>query len=129
MLMEPETFERVVVEALDALPEEFRERLANVAVVVEEQPEPARVAALGLPTGQTLLGLYEGVPHHRRTGGYHLAVPDRITLYRQPILAQVGTGDREAIRETVRRTVIHEVAHHFGIGDAELARLEREGSG
>jgi predicted Zn-dependent protease with MMP-like domain len=103
-------FEALVAEALDDLPEYVRKRLENVAVVVD-------------PDGSELLGLYEGVNRVDRASGYHLVAPDRITLFRRPILEEVGSADPDAIREEVRKTIIHEVAHHFGIGDAELERL------
>jgi predicted Zn-dependent protease with MMP-like domain len=117
-------FETLVAEALDHLPISIRERMENVAVVVEEWPRPTRLTALGYDPDESLLGLYEGIPRHQRGSGYHLAVPDRITIFRQPILDQAGSGGRDAIVHEVRKTVIHEVAHHFGIDDEELARLE-----
>ena len=104
-------FERLVAQALDELPPEIRQRLDNVAVVVDEQG-----------SGE-LLGLYEGVNQLDRAFGYHLTTPDRITLFWKPIVEEVGTPDPEAIRREVRKTIIHEVAHHFGIDDAELERL------
>src|SRR5262249_15232153 len=70
-----------------------------------------------------LLGLYEGINRVERGAGYHLATPDRITLFRRPILGEVRDGDRAAIRAEVRKTVIHEVAHHLGMDDAELEQL------
>jgi predicted Zn-dependent protease with MMP-like domain len=106
-------FEALVAEALDDLPAAIRARLDNVAVVVEEWPPP----------GQDLLGLYEGVNQLQRGSGYHLVAPDRITLYWRPIVEEVGSGDLAALRQEVRRTVVHEFAHHFGIDDAELERL------
>ena len=109
-------FEALVTEALDGLPAFVRARLENVAVVVEEWPTPDQ--------GADLLGLYEGVNRLERADGYHLAVPDRITLFRQPILAEVGGGGHEAIVREVRATVVHEVAHHLGMDDEELRRLE-----
>jgi predicted Zn-dependent protease with MMP-like domain len=117
-------FESLVAEALDDLPLYVQERLENVAVVVEDEPGPDRLAKFGYDADQTLLGLYEGINRVDRSAGYHLVVPDRITLFWQPILDEVGTGDRDAIREEIRKTVIHEVAHHFGIDDAELEQLE-----
>ncbi len=117
-------FETLVAEALDALPEYVCERIDNVAVVVEERPEPTRARALGFRADQDLLGLYEGVPQEQRGTGYHLVVPDRITLFRQPILDQVGNGGREAVVAEIRATIIHEFAHHFGMSDAELEELE-----
>ena len=117
-------FEELVAEALDELPAYARARMENVAVVVEERPRPERVISLGFQPGRDLLGLYEGVNRVQRAAGYNMAVPDKITLYRQPILNQVGTADREAVKREIRATVIHEVAHHFGYDDAELAQLE-----
>jgi predicted Zn-dependent protease with MMP-like domain len=94
-----------------------------VAVLVEEWPRPKRMTALGYDRDMDLLGLYEGINRVDRSSGYHLVTPDRITLFRQPILDEVGDGDRTALRREIRKTVIHEVAHHFGIDDAELERL------
>lgn len=106
-------FKHLVAQALDDLPPEVAERMDNVAVVVEAWPR----------TDDDLLGLYEGINRLERAGGYHLATPDRITLFWRPILEEVGSGDPEAIRKEVRKTIIHEVAHHFGFDDAELERL------
>jgi predicted Zn-dependent protease with MMP-like domain len=118
-------FETLVSEALDDLPPYVQQRLENVAVIVEDDPGADRLAKLGYGDDQTLLGLYEGINRLDRSSGYHLVTPDRITLFWHPIIDEVGVGDREAIREEIRKTVIHEVAHHFGIDDAELERLEQ----
>ena len=109
-------FQALVAEALDTLPPFVHDRLENVAVVVEEWPPP----------GQDLLGLYEGVNRLQRGTSYHLVAPDRITLYWRPIVDEAGNTDPEAIRREVRKTIIHEVAHHFGFDDAELERLEAQ---
>jgi len=116
-------FEQLVAEAMDELPAYVRERLDNVAVVVEDRPRRPRLERLGYDPDQELLGLYEGINRLDRASGYHLVTPDRITLFWRPIVEEVGSGDREALRREVRKTVIHEVAHHFGIDDAELERL------
>jgi predicted Zn-dependent protease with MMP-like domain len=117
-------FELLVAEALDELPAYIQERLDNVAVVVEDRPRRPRLEPhLGPDEDQNLLGLYEGINRVDRASGYHLVTPDRITLFWRPIVEEVGHGNREAIRREVRKTVIHEVAHHFGIDDAELERL------
>lgn len=105
-----EQFEQFVSDALDSLPPEFADRIENVAVVVEEGS-----------TGSNLLGLYEGVPLTKRTLGYSGVAPDRITIFRLPILARCGTEDE--VEEQVRRTVLHEVGHYFGIGDRRLREL------
>jgi len=104
-------FEVLVADALDELPPYIQERLENVAVLVDEGAD------------SELLGLYEGVNRVDRASGYHLATPDRITLFWRPIIDEVGSTDPAAIRREVRKTIIHEIAHHFGIGDAELERL------
>jgi predicted Zn-dependent protease with MMP-like domain len=104
-------FEALVEDALDELPRYVQERLENVAVVVDEGAD------------SELLGLYEGVNRLERSSGYHLATPDRITLFWKPIVDEVGSADARAIRAEVRKTIIHEIAHHFGIDDAELERL------
>ena len=111
-------FEQLVSEALDSLPEKFAEQMSNVEVVVEDEP-PAEYLR-GLPRGHTLLGHYHGIPLTRR-GLYDRALPDKISIYRGPITRIYRTPD--AIREQVRRTVIHEIAHHFGIDDDRLDEL------
>jgi predicted Zn-dependent protease with MMP-like domain len=116
-------FEALVAEALDDLPDYVRQRLENVAVLVEERAGVERLYALGHAPGYDLLGLYEGINRVERASGYHLVTPDRITLFWKPILEEVGSADPVAIRKEVRKTIIHEVAHHFGIDDAELERL------
>ncbi len=108
--VEPEWFEEKVTDALDGLPEELGSLMSNVAVTVQHD---------GGPPG--LLGLYEGVPLTSRTTFYNGVLPDRITIYQQAICAICDSLDQVA--EQVRRTVIHEVAHHFGIDDARLAEL------
>jgi predicted Zn-dependent protease with MMP-like domain len=106
----PEAFEAMVSEALDGLPAELGELMSNVAVVVEHRAGPPG-----------LLGLYRGVPLTRRTTTYAGVLPDRITIYRHAICAICRTD--EEVVEQVRRTVVHEVGHHFGIGDARLREL------
>jgi predicted Zn-dependent protease with MMP-like domain len=116
-------FEALVAEALDELPAYVQERLENVAVVVEERADSERVERTGNDPAYNLLGLYEGINRVDRTSGYHLVTPDRITLFWRPIIEEVGHAGPEAIRREVRKTVIHEVAHHFGMDDTELERL------
>ena len=106
----PERFEAMVGEALDGLPAKLGRLMRNVAVTVEHDEGPAG-----------LLGLYRGVPLTRRTTQYAGALPDRITIYRQAICAICRT-DLDVI-EQVRRTVVHEVGHHFGIDDTRLHEL------
>jgi predicted Zn-dependent protease with MMP-like domain len=115
------SFEELVVEALAELPPEIREWLDNVAVVVEDRPSPALLREMGVPPGQTLFGLYQGIPLTERTTGYNLVAPDKITIFREPIEAY--SRSPEEVRELVKHVVVHELAHHFGIDDERLWEL------
>jgi predicted Zn-dependent protease with MMP-like domain len=120
--MTREEFEEEVMEALDLVPEEFRGYLAEVAIVVDDWPSGEQRQRLRLRRNETLFGLYEGVPRTQRSSSYNLALPDRITLFQGP-LEQEARGDRERLRRQVRRTVLHEIAHHFGFGEERLREL------
>ena len=115
------SFEALVAEALDSLPPDIQQMLDNVEVVVESHASPTQLRRLGLGPGGTLFGLYEGVPLTRRTSGYNLVLPDKITIFRKPIEAYCRSD--EQVRQVVRRTVLHELAHHFGISDERLREL------
>jgi len=121
--MDREKFKSLVRNAIDKLPEEFISKLRNVDVIVEDRPAPNQVRRAGLGRGQTLLGLYEGVPQTRRGGHYGLVPPDRITIFQKPIEA-ICKDDNEVVVE-IERVVKHEIAHHFGISDARLRQLEK----
>ena len=114
-------FERLVLKALDGLPPSIRQRMDNVDVVVEEWPSPDDLEESGLDDRHNLFGLYQGVPLTERTH-YDMALPDKITVFQRPIEAACAT--RADVVKEVRITVIHEVAHHFGISDAELDQTE-----
>jgi len=116
------SFEELVAEAVSLLPEEFRDRLENVDVVVQGSPSRLRLANAGLKSGHTLLGLYQGVPQIRRGRGYGLVAPDKITIFRKPIESMCRNEDE--VRDRIGRVVRHEIAHHFGTGEARLAQLE-----
>jgi predicted Zn-dependent protease with MMP-like domain len=105
-----DTFGSLVEQALDSIPDELRRRMRNVTVVVED---------LGM--SPNLLGLYHGIPLTQRTSSYAGVLPDRITIYRLPIIRRCRT--LEEVVQQVRVTVVHEVAHHFGIGDERLHEL------
>jgi predicted Zn-dependent protease with MMP-like domain len=107
-------FEDAVRDALDSLPDDLRESMSNVEVVVEEEPPP----------GMPLLGLYQGVPLTRRGAFYGGALPDKITIFQGPLERLYGR-DGERLRREIRRVVLHEVAHHFGISDERLVELDR----
>jgi predicted Zn-dependent protease with MMP-like domain len=109
-----DTFEEYTRAALESLPDELRERMSNVEIVIEEEPPP----------GYPLLGLYEGVPLTRRGSFYSGALPDKITIFRRPLERLYG-HDPYLLRAQVRRVVLHEIAHHFGISDERLVELDR----
>jgi len=108
-------FARLVARALDDLPAEFRDRMRNIEVVVEDEPSPDQ-----LRDGGELLGLYEGVPLTDR-GSMEPYLPDRISIFRGPIERMSASPRRQA--DIVRDTVVHEIAHHFGISDERLGEL------
>ena len=116
--MDKQRFEELVLEALEALPQRFIDRLANVDIEVSDWPSPQEMRSAGVPAGRTLLGLYVGIPHTRRGRPYHLALPDRIFIYQRPI-ERLSRSDDE-IRDRVGRVIKHEIAHHFGLSDADL---------
>ena len=114
-------FERSVAEALDDLPPVFLERLENVEVVVEPYADQQTLRLAGVKNPMQLLGFYHGIPLTERSHGYTLVLPDKISIYQRPIEHVCHTPD--AIRAQVRRTVLHELAHHFGISDDRLREL------
>lgn len=123
-------FEELVDEALEDLPEQFAARLENVDVVIEGAPSRRTLRDMGIPPGGTLFGLYQGIPQTERTTAYGAVMPDRIIIYREPILDEADAtcpkdGDfEETVRQCVRRTVLHEIGHHFGLSDEDLDRLD-----
>jgi len=120
-IMNPQDFKRLVAQALDSLPNVFQEQLDNVSVVVEEWPDPETMQRAGVAHPAQLLGFYHGVPLTKRTRNYGLVLPDKISIYRQPILMRCRT--REEVRATIGRVLRHEIAHHFGIDDERLWEL------
>src|SRR5690349_14814953 len=107
-----EEFERVIIETMEGLPAQFKERLDNVDIVLEEYADAATLRLAGVSYPQGLLGFYHGVPLTARTLGYGMVAPDKISIYRQPILLHYRTPD--AVRAGIKHTVLHELAHYFG---------------
>ena len=122
--MDRERFEWLVFKAVDELPDEFRERMDNIDIVVQDEPTSDQLAETGLKRSETLLGLYEGVPLTRRSRSYGMVPPDKITIFQKPIEARCH--GETAMQREIQRVVKHEIAHHFGIGDARLNQLERK---
>jgi predicted Zn-dependent protease with MMP-like domain len=107
-------FEACVEDAVESLPEDLRTSMSNVELIVADEP----------PAGMPLLGLYQGIPLTRRGSFYAAALPDKITIYRGPLERLYG-ANLERLRTEVRRVVLHEIAHHFGISDERLLELDR----
>lgn len=118
--MDEDTFEAVVIEALDSLPDEFSRYLNRIEVIIEDRPGREHRRDVGLKPWQSLYGLYQGVPLTDRVGGDPI-LPDRITIFREPLVRDFhGRAD---LRDQIRRTVLHELAHFFGISDDRLREL------
>jgi predicted Zn-dependent protease with MMP-like domain len=116
--METEQFEELVAQVVNDLPEFLQERLDNVDVIVEEFPDRHTMRLARVRSPYDLLGFYHGVPLTERTTNYGLVAPDKISIYRRPIEIQCRTD--EELRAMIRRVVLHEIAHHFGISDNRL---------
>jgi predicted Zn-dependent protease with MMP-like domain len=114
-------FEELVAEAMDSLPEQFRERINNLAIFVEDFPSPEQLDQADRHERDSLLGLFEGYAQSRRLN-FGVVLPDRITLFRKPILASCGS--EKECRERIRRVLRHEIAHHFGSEEAGARRSE-----
>lgn len=119
-----EEFEHLVINALDSLPSSIIAHMENVDVVIEDWPAPEDFEEYGLDENGTMLGLYEGVPHIDRSSGYGLVLPDKITIFQGPVLNEANDTDGD-VERVVRETVIHEIAHHFGITDERLLEIDR----
>ena len=149
--MTRDIFERLVAEGIQAVPQKFLDKLSNVAVVVEDEPTEeqlkhnhvrrgwipyestqynlpnvGKISRHGTPysrTGWTLFGLYEGVPQTARGSSYGWVLPDKITIFQKPI--EEAERSPEEIKEIVKDTVWHEIAHHFGMNEGEVRTRER----
>ena len=114
-------FEALVAQALNDLPDEFQDKMHNVDLVIADWPTRGELRRAGLRRGDMLFGLYQGVPLTKRTTGYGLVLPDKITIYQGPIEAVCRTPRQ--IRHKVLQVVLHELGHHFGIPEERLREL------
>ena len=114
-------FLKLVQRALTDIPEPFSNILDNVDILVEKRPTKHHRESVGLQPGETLFGLYEGVPQTERDSSYGMVLPDTITIFQEPLEREFR--DESQLVAEVRVTVLHELAHHFGLSDAELERL------
>jgi predicted Zn-dependent protease with MMP-like domain len=122
--MEREKFEALVVRAIDSLPPEFQRKLENVDIVVEEWPTPGQLRQAKHSHPTQLLGLYQGVPQTKRGERYGMVLPDKISIFQKPIEAQCRFG--EEIEAKIEEVVRHEIAHHFGLDEKTLRKIESE---
>src|SRR6185369_7338522 len=120
--MPDEIFSKLVSDGVNAIPLEFREKLDNVAVVIADAPTLEQLR--NLPDGYTLFGLYEGIPLTKRNSGYSGFLPDKITIFKFPILSVCA--NEEEVKERVKKTVWHEIAHHFGMNEKEVRNAEEK---
>jgi len=125
--MQREKFEALVARAIDNLPPEFQRKLENVDIVVENWPTPGQLRQAKHSHPTQLLGLYQGVPQTRRGRGYGLVLPDKISIFQKPIEAHCRFGDE--IEAKVEEIVRHEIAHHFGLDEKTLRKIEGERHG
>lgn len=116
-----EEFERHVSRAIDSLPDRYATRLDNVAFVTEDIPTEAQRIKMKLRHHETLFGLYEGIPQTSRGAGYSLVLPDKITIFKKPL--EYASQSVDDLFEKIRKTVWHEVAHHFGLDHEQIDRL------
>ena len=119
--MTPELFRKHVARAIDEIPEEFRDKMENVEVLVEDFPDPETIHSLDLVSQWDLLGLYVGVPLTQQSVFSVNVMPDRIYLYRRPILRAARRGTD--VVQLIREVIIHEVGHHFGFDDEQLDKM------
>lgn len=120
--MDRARFQRLVTLAIDSLPPEVRDRIEGVAVLVEDEPTDEQIAGVGLdPDEDSLYGLYEGTPLPERGHDFAMQLPDRIFLFYGPLVADFPNPDE--LRDEIRDTIIHEVAHFYGLDDDEIGDL------
>lgn len=117
-----EEFEKVVAAAMDAIPKSYQKHMNNVGFVIENNPTPEQRAKLHLHDGQLLFGLYEGIPLTKRGSGYNLVLPDKITIFKEPI--EAISHDKADLEKRVANTIWHEVAHHYGLGHDRIHKIE-----
>ena len=111
-------FEELVKVAVNSLPEKFKKKMENIIVVIEELPSAELLTEMGISSPYHLLGLYRGIPYTKRGIWYRNVMPDKIIIFKKPI--EVRCKNKEDIKESVRKVVIHEIGHYFGLGEVEL---------
>jgi len=124
MTISDKEFDDLISSVMDELPQNYITSMKNVSVVIADDPSEDQRTKLKLRRHDTLFGLYEGIPLTRRGSGYNLVLPDKITLFKNPLLQ--ASADLEAFRENTKRTLWHEIAHHYGLDHERIHKLENK---
>lgn len=119
-----EAFDALITEVMDELPKEYIERLNNVAITYADEPSEQQRIKLKLHCNQTLFGLYEGVPLTKRGSGYNLVLPDKITIFKNPLLSV--SGNIFDLKQNTKHTLWHEIAHYYGLDHDRIHSLEKK---
>ena len=122
-MIDKQQFEELVISAIHELPGYFREKMENITIQVEDLPNKSTLKQLGYQSPYSILGLYQGVPVTRRGIHYRNVMPDKITIFRKSILHK--NNNRQAIKEDIKRVVLHEIGHYFGLNEQDLHVIER----
>lgn len=117
-------FERFVQEAIESIPDRFRQAMTNIAVVVEDEPSPELLADMEIEPPDTLFGLYQGTPLTERQWSYGNALPDRIVIFQGPI--EDDSESEDDVIVAIGETLIHEVGHYFGLSEEEIEEIEEK---
>ena|SRR5688500_10927357 len=124
MQLPKEAFNKLVEEALNDIPRRFRKAMTNIAIVVEDEPSPEILAEMEIEPPDSLYGLYQGTPLTERGWGHGNVLPDRISLYKNPI--EEDSEDHEDVIVCIAETLIHEVGHYFGLSEEEIEEIEEK---
>jgi predicted Zn-dependent protease with MMP-like domain len=117
-------FESTVAAALKTIPRRFRDAMANIAIVVEDEPEPDLLEELGIEPPDTLFGLYQGTPLPERGWGYGNTLPDRVLIFQGP--HEREADDEPDLVSLIGETLIHEIGHYFGLSEEEIEAIEEQ---
>jgi len=116
-------FEKLVSEVISAVPSHIKKAIDNVVFIVETGSSNQRKGEMNIATNEMLLGLYEGIPQIKRGSGYTGALPDKITIFQEPI-EELSGGDKDKLKQLIREVVEHEIDHYFGFDEAEIRAIE-----
>lgn len=123
--MKEKDFEQLVIEAIAELPYYFREKMENITIHIEDFPDNNILRKLGHNSPYSILGLYQGIPFTRRGIHYGNVLPDRVLIFRKPILSKCKSTNKLDIKNEIKRVVVHEIGHYFGLSEQELYVIEK----